>query len=191
MLAYSSIAQGGFILAPLAVAADGHAARSAFEAVVIYLLIYGAMNLGAFAVVIAVARRTRSGEIASYSGLGQTAPVLALLMSGFLFSLAGIPPLAGWFAKFVMFRAIFNAGTASAYTLGVIAAVNSVIALFYYAGVARRMWFRDPSEAGVETVPARTPPALGIALGLSAAVVVVIGIYPQLFARIGEVAFPG
>ncbi|HEY4401487.1 MAG TPA: NADH-quinone oxidoreductase subunit N [Acidimicrobiia bacterium] len=191
MLAYSSIAQGGFILAPLAVAADGHAARSAFEAVVIYLLIYGAMNLGAFAVVIAVARRTRSGEISSYSGLGQTAPVLALLMSAFLFALAGIPPLAGWFAKFVMFRAIFDAGTASAYTLGVVAAVNSVIALFYYAGVARRMWFRDPSEAGVESVPARTPPALGIALGLSAAVVVVIGIYPQLFARIGEVAFPG
>jgi NADH-quinone oxidoreductase subunit N len=191
LLAYSSIAQGGFILAPLAVAADGHAARSAFEAVVIYLLIYGAMNLGAFAVVIAVARRTRSGEIASYSGLGQTAPVLALLMSAFLFALAGIPPLAGWFAKFVMFRAIFNAGTPAAYTLGVIAAVNSVIALFYYAAVARRMWFRDPSEAGVEPVPARTPPALGIALGISAAVVVVIGIYPQLFARIGEVAFPG
>src|SRR5207249_2572193 len=119
MLAYSSIAQGGFILAPLAVAADGHAARSAFEAVVIYLLIYGAMNLGAFAVVIAVARRTRSGEITSYSGLGQTAPVLALLMSAFLFALAGIPPLAGWFAKFVMFRAIFDAGTPSAYTLGV------------------------------------------------------------------------
>jgi NADH-quinone oxidoreductase subunit N len=191
MLAYSSIAQGGFILAPLAVAADGNAGRSAFEAVVIYLLIYGAMNLGAFAVVIAVARRTRSGEISSYSGLGQTAPVLALLMSAFLFALAGIPPLAGWFAKFVMFRAIFDAGTASAYTLGVIAAVNSVIALFYYAGVARRMWFRDPSESGVETIPASTPPALGIALGISAAVVVVIGIYPQLFARIGEVAFPG
>src|SRR5215211_6393565 len=165
MLAYSSIAQGGFILAPLAVAADGNAGRSAFEAVVIYLLIYGAMNLGAFAVVIAVARRTRSGEISSYSGLGQTAPVLALLMSAFLFALAGIPPLAGWFAKFVMFRAI------------------------YYAGVARRMWFRDPSESGVETIPASTPPALGIALGLSAAVVVVIGVYPQLFARIGEVAF--
>src|SRR3989440_2087856 len=191
MLAYSSIAQGGFILAPLAVAAEGHAARSAFEAVVIYLLIYGAMNLGAFAGVIAVARRTRSGEISSYSRLGQTAPVLALLISAFLFSLAGIPPLAGWFAKFVMFRAIFNAGTPSAYTLGVIAAVNSVIALFYYAGVARRMWFRDPSEAGVETVPASTPPALAIALGLSAAIVLVIGVYPQLFARIGEGAFPG
>jgi hypothetical protein len=53
------------------------------------------------------------------------------------------------------------------------------------------MWFRDPSEAGVESVPDSTPPALAVALGLSAAVVVVIGVYPQLFARIGEVAFPG
>ena len=114
-----------------------------------------------------------------------TTPVIATV------AIAGIPPLAGWFAKFVMFRAIFDAGTASAYTLGVIAAVNSVIALFYYAGVARRMWFRDPSESGVETIAASTPPALGIALGISAAVVVVIGVYPQLFARIGEVAFPG
>ena len=74
MLAYSSIAQGGFILVPLAVAGDGQAAIASFEAVVIYILIYGAMNLGAFAVVIAVARRTRSGEIDSYSGLGQTRP---------------------------------------------------------------------------------------------------------------------
>src|SRR5664279_3894530 len=68
MLAYSSIAQGGFILVPFAVAADGGAARSSFEAVVIYLLIYGAMNLGAFAVVIAFARRTRSAEISTYGG---------------------------------------------------------------------------------------------------------------------------
>ena len=106
MLAYSSIAQGGFILVPLAVAGDGDAARASFEAVVIYLLIYGAMNLGAFAVVIAVARRTRSGEISSYAGLGETMPGLAITMTIFLFSLAGIPPFAGWFAKFVMFRAV-------------------------------------------------------------------------------------
>ena len=86
-------------------------AVASFEAVVIYILIYGAMNLGAFAVVIAVARRTRSGEIDSYSGLGQTAPGLAVAMSMFMLSLAGIPPLAGWFAKFVMFRAVFSANT--------------------------------------------------------------------------------
>jgi NADH-quinone oxidoreductase subunit N len=188
MLAYSSIAQGGFILAPLAVAADGNAGRSAFEAVVIYLLIYGAMNLGAFAVVIAVARRTRSGEISSYSGLGQTAPVLALLMSAFLFALAGIPPLAGWFAKFVMFRAVFQAGGAAAVTLGVIAAVNSVIAFFYYANVARQIWFSE--QADTDTGPTRVPAALGLAIGMSAAVVLVIGVYPQPFARVGELAVP-
>ena len=70
----------------------------------IYLLVYGAMNLGAFAVVIAVARRTRSAEISTYDGLFQTSPGLAVMMTIFLASLAGIPPLAGWFAKFVMFQ---------------------------------------------------------------------------------------
>lgn len=186
MLAYSSIAQGGFILVPLAVAQD--APRAAFEAVIVYLLIYGAMNLGAFAVVIAVARRTRSGEISSYAGLGQTAPILGILMSVFLMSLAGIPPLAGWFAKFVMFRAVFEAGGAAAVTLGVVAAVNSVIAFFYYAGVARRIWFEEPAAelAG----PARVPLALTTAMSMTAAIVLVIGVYPQLFARIGEFAVP-
>ena len=70
------------------------------------------MNLGAFAVVIAVARRTRSAEISSYAGLFQTSPGLAVMMTIFLASLAGIPPLAGWFAKFVMFRSIIDAGNA-------------------------------------------------------------------------------
>jgi NADH-quinone oxidoreductase subunit N len=137
MLAYSSIAQGGFILVPLAVAGDGGAARASFEAVVIYLLIYAAMNLGAFAVVIAVARRTRSAEIDSFSGLGQVMPGLSITMTIFLLSLAGIPPFAGWFAKFVMFRAVIDANSPSAVTLGVIAALGSVVAFFYYAGVAR------------------------------------------------------
>ncbi|MFN8034987.1 MAG: NADH-quinone oxidoreductase subunit N [Acidimicrobiia bacterium] len=183
MLAYSSIAQGGFILVPLAVA--GNAPRSAIEAVVIYLFIYGAMNLGAFAVVIAVARKTRSGEIASYSGLGQTEPVLALVMTGFLLSLAGIPPLAGWFAKFVMFRAALDAGTAAGTTLAVIAAVNSVIAFFYYAAVVRRMWFHAP--AGVAS-PLRTTSALAAAMAITVTIVLVVGVYPQVFAKIGELA---
>jgi NADH-quinone oxidoreductase subunit N len=186
MLAYSSVAQGGFIIVPLAVARD--APQESFQAVVIYLLIYGAMNLGAFAVVIAVARRTRSGEIASYAGLGQTAPVLGLLMSAFLLSLAGIPPLAGWFAKFVMFRAVFQAGGAAAVTLGVIAAVNSVIAFFYYANVARQIWFDAPADT--DAGPTRVPAALALAIGMSAAVVLVIGVYPQPFARVGELAVP-
>ena len=190
MLAYSSIAQGGFILVPLAVAGDVRG-NSAWEAVVVYILVYGAMNLGAFAVVIAAARRSRSGEISSFAGLGRTNPRLALLFTIFLFSLAGVPPLAGWFAKFVMFRAAFDAGTTSAVVLAVIAAVNSVIAFFYYSGIARQMWFREPAEgAAVVTGPAgRTPLAVNTALYLMAAVVLVVGLYPQLFARIGELAF--
>ena len=143
MLAYSSIAQGGFILVPFAVAPDGNAKAASIEAVIIYILIYGAMNLGAFAVVIALARRTRSAEITSFGGLGQYAPGMAVLMSVFVFSLAGIPPLAGWFAKFVMFRSVLDAGTPGALVLGLIAAVSSVIAFFYYANVAREMWFHE------------------------------------------------
>src|SRR5262249_20213530 len=141
-------AQGGFILAPLAVAATGDAEVHAWEAVLVYILIYGAMNLGAFACVIAVARRTGSGLIDSYRGLGQLSPVLAVTMTIFLMSLAGIPRLAGWFAKFVMFQAIFDAGSTAAVVLGIIAAVNSVIAFVYYSGVARKMWFANPEVEG-------------------------------------------
>ncbi len=186
MLAYSSIAQAGFILVPLAVSGDGQAATSSFEAVLIYILIYGAMNLGAFAVVIAVARRTHSAEIDTYAGLGLTSPGLASAMTIFLFSLAGIPPFAGWFAKFVMFRSTLDAHTAQAVILGVIAAVASVIAFFYYARVVRKMWFDAPAEGSVKV---QVPAALMVAIGITAAIVVVIGVYPQFFAHIGELAF--
>jgi NADH-quinone oxidoreductase subunit N len=189
MLAYSSIAQGGFILVPLAVAGDVHG-QSAWQAVVIYILIYGAMNLGAFACVIAAARRTGSAEISSFAGLGRTSPAVAVMFTLFLFSLAGVPPLAGWFAKFVMFRAVFDANTTPAVVLGVIAAVNSVIAFFYYAGVARRFWFEPPPEpAAAPARTARLPVGVGAAMALMTAVVLVIGVYPQFFARLGELAF--
>ena len=104
MLAYSSVSQGGFILMPLAFVNTGDAGESALKAVVVYLLVYAFTNLGAFAVVIAVARKTRSGEISSFGGLIQYAPGLAVLMTLFLASLAGIPPLGGWIAKFNTFK---------------------------------------------------------------------------------------
>jgi NADH-quinone oxidoreductase subunit N len=157
--------------------------------VVIYILIYAAMNLGAFACVIVNARRTHSAEISSFAGLGRTNPTLAVVFSLFLFSLAGIPPLAGWFAKFVMFRAVFASGTTSAVILGVIAAIFSVVAFFYYAAVARQMWFREPADLGEVASSAHTPVALNVALALTTVVVVVVGVYPQLFARIGDLAF--
>jgi NADH-quinone oxidoreductase subunit N len=194
MLAYSSVAQGGFILVPFAAAGiagargDLDVADTAFGAVIIYLLVYGAMNLGAFAVVIALARRTRSGEISSFAGLFERAPVLALTMTAFLASLAGIPPLAGWFAKFAMFRAVLEAGDGWAVGLAVVAAVNSVIAFFYYAGVIRQMWFHAPAE-GVDRSPLQVPPALAGAIAITTAVTVVVGVYPQLFARVGDLAF--
>jgi len=193
MLAYSSVAQGGFMLVPFAAAgiagADGHPAKAAaaMSAVVIYLFIYGAMNLGAFAVVIAVARRTRSAEISSYDGLFQTAPTLAVVMAVFLASLAGVPIFAGWFAKFVMFRSIIDAGTGWAIALGIIAAVNSVIAFFYYARPIRAMIFHEPATD--DRTPLVIPQPLFTAIALTAAVVVVVGIYPQVFARVGELAF--
>ena len=190
MLAYSSVAQGGFMLVPFAVASTGSAQQSSFEAVVIYILIYGAMNLGVFACVIAAMRRTRSAEISSFGGMFRYSPILAVTTSAFLFSLAGIPPLAGWFAKFVMFRAVLDAGTPAAVVLGVIAALNSVVAFFYYAGVARTIWFRDvPNE--VDARPLTTPFALNAAIAITGVVVLVVGVYPQLLAKVGELAGAG
>jgi NADH-quinone oxidoreductase subunit N len=187
LLAYSSIAQAGYILVPFAVAgANSRALETAKAASIVYLLIYAAMNLGAFAIVIAVARKTRSGEISSYGGLMSYAPGLGVLMTIFLFSLAGIPPLAGWFAKFYVFLSVLHAGTASAIVLGVIAAVNSVIALFYYANIARLMWASDVPDG--DKAPIRVPAPLAAALGITALTVLVIGVYPNLFARLGDLA---
>jgi NADH-quinone oxidoreductase subunit N len=107
-------------------------------------------------------------------------------MTVFLFSLAGIPPLAGAWAKIFVFRAVLDSGTASAIALGVVAAVNAVIAIFYYANVARLMWMSPVADG--DRTPIRVPPALQASLGLSVIVVVVIGIYPQLFAHLGDVA---
>lgn len=191
MLAYSSVAQGGFMLVPFAaygIARDhGHVtqANSAFQAVVVYLLVYGAMNLGAFACVIAVARRTRSGDIESYSGLFTTSPVLAVTMSIFLASLTGIPIFAGWFAKFVMFRSAIDAGGGWGVTLAVIAGVNSVIAAYYYLNVVRTMWFRVPAEGAA---PVQVPAALATSIAICVALVVVVGIFPQLVAHLGDLA---
>ena len=192
MLAYSSVAQAGFMLAPFAVAGDISAARggplAAVPPVVTYLLIYAAMNLGAFAVVMVVARKTRSGELSSYGGLFEYAPGLAVLMTVFIFALAGIPPLGGWLAKFVVFRALLDAGTPAAIVLAVIAAVNSVISLFYYASVAREMWMRPVPDG--DRAPIRTPASLGSALALAAAFTVLFGV-SNVATRFGDLAVFG
>ena len=155
MLAYSSVSQGGFILMPLAFAGEAEAAGSALNAVVVYLLVYGFMNLGAFAVVIAVSRKTRSGEISSFGGLFGYAPGLAVLTTIFFASLAGIPPLGGWFAKFNAFKAVLDAQNNWAYALASIAAVNTVISAAYYMKVLRVVWMDDAPDG--DMTPIVTP----------------------------------
>jgi NADH-quinone oxidoreductase subunit N len=183
LLAYSGVAQAGFMLAPLGVV--GENPKGALQAIVTYLLIYAAMNLGAFAVVLAVARKTRSGEISSYAGLYEYAPGLTVLMTVFLFSLAGIPPLGGWLAKFIVFSEVIKAGTPSAYVLAVIVAVNSVIALYYYAGIAREMWMRPVPDG--DTTKVRIPVSISAALVLSVAFTVAFGV-SNLATRFGDLA---
>jgi NADH-quinone oxidoreductase subunit N len=184
MLAYSGISQAGFILAPLAVAGEADSGM-ALSAVVTYLLIYAAMNLGAFTVVMALARKTGSAEISSMSGSFEYAPALTVLMSVFLFSLAGIPPLAGWLAKFAAFRAVVDGGTWWAYTLAVVMAVNSVIALAYYAKVARTMWMEPAAEG--DTAPVRVPVSLRGALAICTLGTLTLGLVPWA-TKLGDMA---
>lgn len=184
LLAYSGVSQAGFMLAPLAVVGD--IGSDAVQAIVTYLVIYAAMNLGAFTVVMAVARRTGSGEIRSFAGLFEYAPALAVAMTVFLFSLAGIPPLGGWLAKFVVFRAVIDANTAEAFVLAVVMAVNAVIALGYYANIAREMWMSPPAE-GAERAPVRVPVSLTTALAITGVLTLAFGV-TQWATELGDMA---
>lgn len=183
MLAYSSVSQGGFILMPLAVMATD-AAESSLRAVVIYLLIYAFSNLGAFCVIMAVARKTRSGEISSFGGLMSYAPGLGVVMTIFMASLAGIPPLGIWIAKLQSFRALIDAGSTAAYSLAVIAAINTVIAAAYYMRVLRQIWMA-PAPDG-DTSPIVVPPPIRLALVITAGGTVVLGILPGLVLRFAD-----
>ena len=186
MLAYSSVAQGGFILMPLAVAGIDGVANSALRAVITYLLIYAATNLGVFAVIMVVSRKTRSGEISSYGGLFSYAPGVAVLMTIFMASLAGIPPLGGWFGKFAAFEALISAGNNWAYALAVIGGVNSVIAFGYYGNVLREMWMKPVPDG--DTAPVTVHPSLGVALAITGASTLVLGVLPGLVIHFGDIA---
>ena len=177
MLAYSGIAQAGYILAPLAVAgATLGTGSEALRSIVVYLLIYAAMNLGAFAVVLAVSRKTRSGDIKSFGGLFSCAPTLTVCMTIFLFSLAGIPPAAGWFAKLSIFSSLASAGSASGYVLAVIVGLNSVIAFGYYGRLIRVMWMDEAPDG--DRTPIKVPASLSFALVITVAVTLVWGVFP-------------
>ena len=187
LMAYSGIAQAGFILAPLAVAGEGAAiADKSVSAVVTYLVIYAAMNIGAFGIILAVSRKTRTADLQSYNGLFRTSPSLAIVMTIFLASLAGIPPLGGWYAKFSVFTSLTSASTNWGYGLAVVAAVNAVIAFGYYGKIALRMWVEDPHETleGELNIPA----SLLAALVLTAGVTIAFGVAPGIVTHFTDVS---
>ena len=139
LLAYSSIGHMGFALIGLAAASsDG------VEGVLIYMAIYLAMTLGTFAVVLAMRRGGQMVEgIGDLSGLAHTNPTMAFFLAMLLFSLAGIPPLAGFFAKFYVFLAAIKAGL---FALAVIGVVTSVVGAYYYLTIVKIMYFEEPAK---------------------------------------------
>ena len=183
LLAYSGIAQSGYVLVALALigAGDAETNRQAFESALIYLAIYGVMDLGAFSAAVAFARRGGSYFIDDYAGLWERSPALALMLSGFLVSLAGAPPMAGAWAKLFVFLATINAGV---YWLAVVMGVNAVVAAWYYLAVVKRMFFERPTA----TEPVEVPYVLQAAMGVAALALVAAFVYPGLIAGPVEVS---
>lgn len=171
MLAYSGIAQAGFMLAPFVASQYG-----GIDAIVIYLVLYAATNLGAFAVVMAIARRTRSAEISSFRGLFSYSPGLAVALSVFLASFVGIPPLGIWYGKLSVMRALIESQGRWATVLAIFVALNTAIAAYYYLNVAKTMWFDDAPEG--ETTPIKVPTSLRFAVGIALVATIALGVYP-------------
>ncbi len=181
LLAYSSIAQAGYMLVPLGVASATNTELNTtiVFAVVAYLLVYAFMETGAFASATAFSRRGGGYMVDDYAGMFARSPVLALAMSAFLLSLAGIFPFAGWWAKLVVFQALIEGG---GLWLAIAMGINTVVALFFYSAVVKRMFF-DRSEV---TTAVTLPPVLAGAIGIAALVVVVGGVLPDLFGRLAQ-----
>jgi NADH-quinone oxidoreductase subunit N len=137
LMAYSSIGHMGFALVGLAAGTAEGA-----QGVLVYIAIYVAMTLGSFAVILTMKRNGQHVEnISDFAGLSRTNPLLAFLFAMLLFSLAGIPPLAGFFAKFYVFVAAIKAGL---FTLAVIGVLTSVVGAFYYLTIIKVMYFDEP-----------------------------------------------
>jgi len=169
MLAYSSIAQAGYM-------AIGFVAGSplGMEGVLYYILAYALMNLGAFGCIILVSNSIKSDAIEDYAGLSKKDPASAFMLAVFLLSLAGIPPLAGFLGKFLVFAAAIQS---KFILLAVAGVINSVIAAFYYMRVIKYMYLDEPKgiAAGPKSVP------IQIALAIVITGVLIAGIYPSPF----------
>ena len=167
LLAYSSIAQAGYIMVGVVAASS-----TAVASISYYIFAYMFANMGAFAIITVYAERTGSEEISDYAGLAKSSPVLAATFTLFLLSLTGIPPLAGFLAKYYVFAAAVQAGYV---WLVILAVLTTVVALYYYANVIRLMYLsaEDNAHHIIPSFPA------GMVLFLAAAGVVLFGVFPQ------------
>jgi NADH-quinone oxidoreductase subunit N len=176
LMAYSSIGHMGYALVGLAAGtAEG------VQGVIIYLAIYLAMTLGTFACILAMRRKGHMVEdIDQLSGLSSTSPMMAFLLAMLLFSLAGIPPLAGFFAKFYVFLAAINSGL---YALAVIGVLLSVVGAYYYLRIVKIMYFDAPAER-FEPMPG----LLAAVLGASGLFILFYFVYPAPLVNVAEAA---
>jgi NADH-quinone oxidoreductase subunit N len=186
MLAYSSIAHTGYIMAGLAAyaaATQPDAASQGIEAVLFYVLGYAVFNIAAFAVVAMLQRDTgRFGGLNSFAGLATRAPWRAAAMTVLLLSLTGIPPTVGFFAKLYVLLAAVDAGLA---WLAVAIVLNAALAAFYYLRVIVYMYMREPEP---EPAPLDSNPFGSVALAVSVAGVIALGIFPGAILRLLEVS---
>jgi NADH-quinone oxidoreductase subunit N len=181
LLAYSSIAHVGYMLLAFVAMGTSQPGSPAFfdglKGILVYLLVYTFMNLGAFAVIASLRQRNVIGdEIDDMAGLYQRAPVEAVLMLLFLMSLAGIPPAAGFLGKYYIFLSLIES---QHYVLASLGVLYSLFGLYYYLKIANSMLMRAPMETG------RLPISFGMrcAVGLAALATLVIGVYPEPFIR--------
>ena len=189
MLAYSSIAHTGYILVGLAAyagaAAGSEAEAHGLQAILVYSVAYTFMNLGAFAVVAALQRRPGvTSDLDTFAGLGRRAPLMGLLMTLFLLSLTGIPPFAGFFAKYYVILAAIEAGGWVSW-LAVLAVLNAAAAAFYYLRVVVYMYMR---EAPDPAPPLARGFELRVGLTIAAIATVVIGFFPSDLITIAAAA---
>ncbi len=178
LLAWSSVAHAGYILMGFSLANS-----QGVHAILLYLILYLVMNLGAFLAVMAVRDATGSEDLSAYRGLSSRSPAVAISMAVFLFSLTGLPPLAGFIGKFYIFAAVLNEGGLFYYALALVGVVNSVVSLYYYALVVRAMF--------LESAPAQSPrlavsPAYVALLFTLVIPTVVLGIYWQPLSELAS-----
>ena len=174
LLAYSSISHVGYMLLGL-VASDNVTNQTGIQGILMYLLVYTFMNLGAFAVVTTLRRKNIIGdEIDDIAGLFFKAPTAAVLMLFFLLSLAGIPPLAGFWGKYFIFLSLIQTGH---YTLAATAVFFAVLGLYYYMRIANAMFMKP----AMDEEPVTISPGMQLALVITAIATLYIGIFPNFF----------